>query len=47
MTDKEANVKIYNLNGLLIFEGKYSEANLQSDMDVVVKNDKRSKYLVK
>lgn len=47
LTDKSVYVKIFNLKGILIYEGIYSEANLVPDYYIVVCDGKNIKVKVK
>ena len=47
LADKDAYVKIFNLNGFLVYEGKYSDANLDPDYYIVVCDSKNIKMKVK
>lgn len=47
LTDKSSYVKIYNLQGLLIYEGAYAEAILAPDYYIVVYDGKSIKVKVK
>lgn len=47
LTDKSAYVKIFDLKGVLIFEGIYAEANLTPDYYIVVCDGKSAKVKVK
>lgn len=47
LTDKSAYVKIFDLKGVLIFEGIYAEANLAPDYYIVVCGGKSAKVKVK
>lgn len=47
LTDKNAYVKIFNLSGVLIYEGIYSDANLVPDYYIVVCCGKNIKVKVK
>lgn len=46
LTDKYAYIKVFNLQGLLIYEGLYSEANLSPDYYIVVCDGKNIKVKV-
>ena len=46
ITDKSTYVKIFNLRGVLIYEGIYSEANLEPDYYIVVCDGKNEKIKV-
>lgn len=47
LTDKSSYVKIFNLNGILVYEGVYAEANLAPDYYIVVGDGKSIKVKVK
>ena len=47
LTDKSSYVKIFNLNGILVYEGVYAEANLVPDYYIVVGDGKSIKVKVK
>lgn len=46
LADKSAYVKIFNLNGILIFEGEYADARLTPDYYIVVCDGKNIKIKV-
>lgn len=45
--DGNSPVKIYNISGNQIFEGKHSDASLDKGIYIVVSKDKRYKLLIK
>lgn len=45
-TDKNTYVKIFNLSGILVYEGIYSEANLEADYYIVVCDGKNVKVKI-
>lgn len=47
LTDKNTYVKVFNLSGILIYEGRYSDANLVPDYYIVVCDGKNVKVKVK
>lgn len=47
LTDKSSYVKIFNLNGILVYEGIYAEANLTPNYYIVVGDGKSIKVKVK
>lgn len=47
ITDKSVYVQIFNLNGILVYEGLYSEAALLPDYYIVVCNNKNVKVKIK
>ncbi|MDE6527517.1 MAG: Ig-like domain-containing protein, partial [Muribaculaceae bacterium] len=46
MTDKNTYVKVFNLSGVLVYEGIYSDANLVPDYYIVVCDGKNVKVKV-
>lgn len=46
LTDKNTYVKVFNLNGILVYEGIYSDANLVPDYYIVVCDGKNIKVKV-
>lgn len=47
LTDKSAYIKVFNLNGTLIYEGVYADANLMPDYYIVICDGKNIKVKVK
>lgn len=46
LTDKNASVRIFNLQGVLVYEGIYSEANLAPDYYILVCDGKSTKIRI-
>lgn len=46
LTDKAAYIKIFNLRGVLVYEGIYSEANLATDYYILVCDGKNTKIKI-
>ena len=47
LTDKSAYIKVFNLNGTLIYEGVYADANLMPDYYIVICDGNNIKVKVK
>lgn len=47
LIDKKSHVKIYTINGVLVFDGVYSQSNLTSGTYIVLTNNKAVKQVIK